>query len=86
MLNHDSQLYPHHIEDQRQYDFTQPIAAVIRFPSCPEVWGLVNLSQDTWSFRTTSDPRPIPVEPGRSVALNSGTSINFGKMEGEIRF
>jgi eukaryotic-like serine/threonine-protein kinase len=85
MLNHDSQLFPHHIDDQRQYDFTQPIAAVTRNPNCPEVWGLSNLSQDSWSFRTASDPRPVPVEPGLSVTLSSGTAINFGKMEGEIR-
>jgi eukaryotic-like serine/threonine-protein kinase len=85
ILNHDSQLYPHHVDDQRPYDFSGPIAAVNRHPRNPDLWGLKNLSDDTWSFQTANDVSPVPVPPGRSVSLTSGTRINFGKDEGEIR-
>jgi hypothetical protein len=85
ILNHDSQLYPHHVDDQRLYDFAAPIAAVSRHPQKPDLWGLKNLSAEPWSFQTISDPAPISVPPGRSVTLSSGTRINFGKCEGEVR-
>jgi eukaryotic-like serine/threonine-protein kinase len=85
ILNHDSQLYPHHVDDQRPYDFSSPIASVSRHPQNPDLWGLKNLSAEPWSFQTAADPTPIPVPPGRSVALAYGTRINFGKCEGEVR-
>jgi hypothetical protein len=33
MLNYDTKLFPHHINDERLYDFTRPIAEVARHPS-----------------------------------------------------
>ena len=85
ILNHDSQLYPHHIDDQRGYDFSAPIAAVNRHPQNPDLWGLKNLSTEPWSFQTAADPTPVSVPPGRSLTLAPGTRINFGKCEGEVR-
>jgi serine/threonine protein kinase len=85
ILNHDSQLYPHHVDDQRPYDFSAPIAAVSRHPQNPSLWGLKNLCSEPWSFQTASDVTPTLVPPGRSVTLAGGTRINFGKCEGEIR-
>jgi serine/threonine protein kinase len=85
VLNHDSQLYPHHVDEQRPYDFSAPVASVSRHPQNPGIWGLKNLSPDAWSFQTASDVTPVPVPAGRSVTLASGTRINFGKCEGEIR-
>lgn len=84
MLNHDTQLFPHHIDDTRLYDFAQPIAEVARHPSNPNIWGLRNLSSDKW-VSTATDGTVRDVEPGRSVTLASGTKINFGPSEGEIR-
>jgi hypothetical protein len=85
ILNHDSQLFPHHIDEQRSYDFTAPVAAVSQHPQNPDLWGLKNLSSEPWSFQTATDPKPVPVPPGRSLSLASGTRINFGKCEGEVR-
>lgn len=85
MLNHDTQIFPHHVDDGRGYDFSAPIASVTRHPTQPDVWGLKNLSGDTWSYQTTADATPGVVPPGRSVTLASGTRINFGRAEGEIR-
>ena len=43
MLNRDTQLFPHHVDDQRLYDFSQPVAAVIQHPTDPRIWGLKNM-------------------------------------------
>jgi serine/threonine protein kinase len=85
MLNHDSQLYPHHVDEQSPYDFSAPVAAVSRHPQNPGLWGLKNLSGESWSFRTPAMATPVAVAPGRSVSLAAGTRINFGKCEGEVR-
>jgi hypothetical protein len=84
MLNHDTQLYPHHLDDQRMYDFSQPVAEVTQHPTKPDVWGLKNLTAEKWVI-TTADGMVKDVEPGRNVPLAVGTRINFGKKEGEIR-
>ena len=84
MLNHDTQLFPHHVDDQKLYDFSQPVAAVTRHPTDPRIWGLKNLSSEKWLWKT-ADGQMRDVEPGRSVTIAVGTTIHFGRMEGEIR-
>jgi serine/threonine protein kinase len=84
MLNHDTQLFPHHVDDQRLYDFSQPVAAVTQHPQDPSIWGLKNLSGEKW-VTTTADGAIQDVGPGRSVRLAVGVKVNFGKTEGEIR-
>ncbi len=84
MLNHDTKLFPHHIDDARLYDFSAPVAAVAAHPTNPNVWGLKNLSQQKW-FIADTDGNVKDVEPLRSVTLAVGTKIQFGKIEGEIR-
>ncbi len=84
MLNHDTQLYPHHIDDQKMWDFATPVAAIVQKPDDPKVWGLKNLSGDKWVI-TTVDGKMKDVVPGQSVTLASDTKINFGHLEGTIR-
>jgi hypothetical protein len=84
MLNHDTQLYPHHLDDQRMYDFSQPLAEVTQHPTNPNLWGLKNLTAEKWVI-TTADGTVKDVESERNVPLAVGTRINFGKKEGEIR-
>lgn len=84
MLNHDTQLFPHHLNPQRRYDFTQLQAAVQQHPQNPNVWGLKNCSATKWVI-TTADGAIRDVEPGRSATLAVGVKINFGAVEGEIR-
>lgn len=83
MLNRNSKLYLHHIDPQRQYNFTAPIAEVSINPADPRIWGLQNLSNENWT-RTAKDGSIKEIEPGKSVALSVGMKINFGKLEGEI--
>jgi len=85
MLNHDAQLFPHHLDDERKYDFTRPLATVTRHPTEPNIWGLKNLSGQNWSATNTRG-EVKDVLPGRSVTLAVGTRINFGRAEGEITF
>ncbi len=83
MLNHNTRLFPHHIDSERRYDFSVPLAEVNQHPNNPNIWGLKNLGAEKWVI-TTSDGAVKDVDPGRNVTLAQGTRINFGKVEGEI--
>jgi len=85
MLNHNTKLFPHHIDEQKMYDFSQPVAEVNRHPTNPNFWGLKNLTSEKWSI-TKSDGTVQDVYPGKSVPLISGTKILFGNKQGEIRY
>lgn len=84
MLNHDAQLFPHHVDPAHAYDFTRPIAAIARHPQQPDVWGLRNLADNAWTAAPAGGSLR-EVAPGRSVTLAEGTRIQFGAAEGEIR-
>jgi DNA-binding helix-hairpin-helix protein with protein kinase domain len=84
-LNHDTRLYPHHLDEQRPYDFSAPAAEVSRHPQQPERWGLRNLSTTSWYMQSAGDPAPVEVPPGRSAAIVNGARIQFGSAEGEFR-
>jgi serine/threonine protein kinase len=84
MLNRDSKLYAHHVDDTRKFNFSNAIAAIAQNPQNPEIWGLTNLSESPWVV-TLSDASVRHIEPGRSITLTRGLKINFGKVEGEIR-
>ncbi len=84
MLNHDTQLFPHHIDPQNLYDFSKPVAAVNQHPKDPNIWGLRNLSDEKWVI-TLADGSIKDVEPGQNLTLAKGTEISFGKVKGEIR-
>ena len=85
MLNHNTKLFPHHVDEQKMYDFSQPVAEVNRHPTKPSLWGLKNLTSEKWSI-TKSDGTIQDVYPGKSVPLISGTKILFGSKQGEIRY
>ena len=85
MLNHDTRLYPHHLNAQRPYDFDTPVAEVTQHPRNPQIWGLRNRSAQKW-VRQDADGQIHDVEPGWTVTLSSGLRIQFGNREGEVRF
>ena len=84
MLNHDTKLYPHHLDRNRTYDFAQPVAEVVEHPTDATKKGLKNLSAGKWVM-TNPTGEIKDVEPGRSMTITSGTKINFGNTEGEFR-
>ncbi|MBY0527025.1 MAG: hypothetical protein K2R98_26765 [Gemmataceae bacterium] len=85
MLNHDTKLFPHHIDEQKLFDFSKPAAEVSRHPKDPSQWGLKNLTGEKWTM-TVMDGAMKDIEPGRSVPLAPGVKINFGKTVGEIAY
>ena len=85
MLNHDTRLFPHHIDSRKKYDFSQPVAEVTRHPKDPSLWGLKNLSQEKWVMAKPDGSRQ-DVDVGRSASLAVGTKLLFGNAVGEIRF
>jgi len=84
MLNHDTQLFPHHFDPYRYYDFSYPVAKVNQHPTNPNVWGLKNLSQTTWSV-SSEDGSIKAIATGQSITLSAGLSIHFGAVQGQIR-
>ena len=68
MLNHDTRLYPHHMDRDRLYDFSAPVAEVSRHPSNPQLWGLKNLVSVPWKV-TLASGQVVEVSLGSSVRL-----------------
>lgn len=83
MLNSDTQLYPHHTEPDRRYDFSMPIAAVVENPARPGDLGLQNRSRGSWRLTQANGMR-FAVDPGRTVRITSGSVIDFGRVSGEL--
>ena len=84
MLNHDSKLYRHHVDENAPFEFTTPVAEVTRHPSDPNRWGLRNLSGRRWAA-TVAGSGMRDVRSGRSVTLAADTVIHFGATDGQIR-
>jgi len=83
VLNHDTQLYPHHLDGERRYDFDKPLAKISRHPKNPHIWGLTNMSQNKWVI-TNADGKMTEVQSTKTATLFSGMKIHFGKMTGEV--
>jgi DNA-binding helix-hairpin-helix protein with protein kinase domain len=84
VLRHDTKLYPHHLDRNRQYDFSAPTAEIAFHPTNPNIWGLKNLGADKW-VATTAGGEVRDVPPGRTVTIATGTRIQFGASEGILR-
>ncbi|MEI6681647.1 MAG: serine/threonine-protein kinase [Bacteroidota bacterium] len=82
LLDESKKLFPHHTNGIL-YNFTKPTAEISFHPTIRKK-GLKNLSSDTWYF-IRADKSVVPVEPGRSFFLESGTAIKFGLVQAEIR-
>jgi eukaryotic-like serine/threonine-protein kinase len=83
MLNHDTAIFPHHIDSQRPYDFSEAVARVVPHPTKPEVWGLKNYSNLPWTA-AGAEGGQISVPAGRSVTLREGVRIGFGAVDGTV--
>jgi Uncharacterized protein with protein kinase and helix-hairpin-helix DNA-binding domains len=84
VLNHDTQLFPHHLDSARKWDFSLPVAAVVQHPKQADIWGLRNLSDQPWHV-TQPDGDLVEVAPQRSVTLARGLKVKFGSTEAEVR-
>jgi hypothetical protein len=86
MLSHDAKLYPHHLNQSDDFDFSEAVAAeVVPNPADPRIWGLKNCTASKW-VATTAAGESKDVEPGKSIKLANETVVKFGKTEGVIKY
>jgi DNA-binding helix-hairpin-helix protein with protein kinase domain len=84
MLNHDSKLYAHHLDDAKAIQFDTPVGEVTRHPTDATRWGLKNLGDESWSA-TLSDGTVRQIDPAKNLTIAPGTRIHFGAAEGDFR-
>ncbi len=72
--------YPHHTDRKRRYDFSLPVAKVVRYPTNLSFWELENLSSEGWFVAGARQE----VMMGQHVMLKAGTTINFGNRTGQV--
>jgi DNA-binding helix-hairpin-helix protein with protein kinase domain len=84
VLRPGKQLFPHHLDPRRFYDFSAPLAEVTRHPANPAVLGLQNLSAASWTYQAPGQ-EPRAVERGKNCRLADEATINFGAVAGEVR-
>ena len=82
-LNHDSNLYPHHLKPRGDLDYVDAVADVRQNPADPSSWGLRNLTDERWTA-FLPDGTVRDVDPQRSIALRVGTRVRIGTADAEI--
>ncbi len=82
MLNHDTKLYSHHLDD-KAWNFHKPIAEVVSNPTNPAIWGLKNLRDE--SFFVTIGGSVTEIAKGKTQRIIKDSTINFGQATGEIK-
>lgn len=83
LLNHDTALYAHHLDNNKTYDFSKPLAKVIQNPKNPTVWGIKNMTEWGW-VKQGSDGHLIEIEPGESLVIANGVRANLSGVEAVI--
>jgi len=84
VLNQDTLLYPHHLDPNRRNDYSEVWAEMVPHPKKPDVWGLKNNSNQTWSSTPPAGAPILEVQSGRSVSLVPGLRIRFPSCEGIV--
>jgi len=72
------------LDANRRNDYSETVAEMVPHPKRPEVWGLKNISGQTWSSVPPSGAPVVEVASGRSVSLVPGLRIRFGTSEGAV--
>ncbi len=83
VLPQGGRLYRHHVESGRPVG-SEVVAEVSAHPLKPEILGMKNVTGQPWSVQWP-DGKLLPLEPGKTIKLESGLKIQFGKQEGEVR-
>lgn len=84
VLNQDTLLFPHHLDPNRRNDYSELLAEMVPHPKRADVWGLKNVSDQTWTTVPPAGAPIVEVPPGRSVSLVPGLKIRFATSEGTI--
>ena len=81
-LNHDTKLFLHHINPDRKYDFSNPIAEVSRHPTDSGL-GIKKPSAYPWKVGKANGD-VIEVCSKQSFSLVPGYQIDFGTSKGMV--
>ena len=84
VLNQDTLLYPHHLDVNRRNDYSEIWGQMVPHPKRADVWGLKNVSGQTWSTTPPSGAPLVEVASGKSVSLIPGLKIRFGVSDGIV--
>jgi len=84
-LNADTRLHPHHLAANRDYDFSEVLAAVARHPNDPTIWGLRNTGTAGWRA-TRPNGGQVEVPVGKALTLEPNLHVNFGATQGVVHF
>ena len=77
-------LYRCHTQNDSD-DYTTPTAEIIRNVKRPDIWGLRNLTNETWQY-TSRDGSQNRLEPGGVAIVTAVDRITFSGCEGRIVF
>jgi len=83
VLNQDTRLFAHHLDENRPNDYSEIMAEMMQHPTRPDVWGLKNVSSLTWTSYAPSG-KTMEVGTGRSVSLVPGLRVRFGSVEAVV--
>ena len=83
LLNRATRLFGRHLGAHGDAA-DEAVAEVAPHPTRSDVFGLRNLTGETWTL-TTSDDSKAEVPPGRAAPVVTGNRIHFGRLTGEIR-
>lgn len=82
MLSPRMHLYPHHLGSSA--DFSAPVAELSPHPTKKGVWGLKNLSVQSWSY-VGQDGKQHVVAPQQTAPIRDGLQIQFGRVQGVVK-
>jgi serine/threonine protein kinase len=84
IMSDDATLFPHHLDPTRsRLNFSAPLAVFSRNPAQPNRIGLKNLGPQPW-HAISPDGVEHQIDSGRSVPLEPGVKIGFGRVEGVV--
>ena len=84
VLNQNTELFPHHLDNNSPYQFGSKMAEVTRHPTDANIWGIKNHSSEKW-VATSAQGALHDVLPGSNVKLARGLKIQFGNVTGVIK-
>ena len=81
LITANTKIFSHFINDDNDIDTV--LADVKQNPKNPDVWGLRNLTNKSWTY-IKKDNSMIVVEPGKSAKIARDVEISFGKVKGHF--
>lgn len=78
-----TELFAYHLDSSLSPQLSDPIARLVAHPTEKDVWGLNNLTLETWE-KTSASGKAGLVPPGKSAVIERGLQIDFGVNKGRF--